>query len=121
MIIAKYNYRTNRIKRRIKMKRITLVCGAGMSTSLLVLKMEKAAAKAGIEAKIIAIAEADIRHHIDDTDLLLLGPQVRFLLNKYKKEYEPKGIIVEVINSMDYGMMNGEKVLNHALEVLKDK
>lgn len=100
------------------MKRITLVCGAGMSTSLLVVKMNDAAKKLGLEAKIIAVAEAELRHHIEDTDVLLLGPQVRFLLNKYKNAYEPKGIKVDVINSIDYGLMNGEKVLNHALTLL---
>jgi cellobiose PTS system EIIB component len=101
------------------MKRITLVCGAGMSTSLLVVKMMDAAKKLNVEAKIIAVAEAELRHHIEATDVLLLGPQVRFLLNKYKTAYEPKGIKVDVINSIDYGMMNGEKVLNHALTLLK--
>nr|WP_284703746.1 PTS sugar transporter subunit IIB [Clostridium swellfunianum] len=95
-----------------------MVCGAGMSTSLLVVKMNDAANKLGIEAKIIAVAEAELRHHIDETDVLLLGPQVRFLLNKYKTAYEPKGVKVDVINSIDYGMMNGEKVLNHALTLL---
>ena len=101
------------------MKRITLVCGAGMSTSLLVVKMDAAAAKLGVQAKIIAIAEAQLRNHIEDTDVLLLGPQVRFLLSKYKAAYESKGIKVDVINSMDYGLMDGEKVLNHALTLLK--
>lgn len=100
------------------MKRITLVCGAGMSTSLLVVKMVEAAKKLDIEAKIIAVAEAELKHHIEDTDVLLLGPQVRFLLSKYKGVYEPKGIKVDVINSMDYGLMNGEKVLQHALTLL---
>jgi PTS system cellobiose-specific IIB component len=104
------------------MKRITLVCGAGMSTSLLVTKMDAAAIKAGVtDVKIIAVAESALRHHIDDTDVLLLGPQVRFLLNKYKTAYEPMGIAVEVINSMDYGMMNGEKVLTHALSIFKER
>ncbi|EQB89652.1 hypothetical protein M918_19610 [Clostridium sp. BL8] len=73
------------------MKRITLVCGAGMSTSLLVVKMNEAAKKLSIEAKIIAVAEAELKHHIEDTDVLLLGPQVRFLLGKYKSAYETKG------------------------------
>jgi PTS system cellobiose-specific IIB component len=41
------------------------------------------------------------------------------LLNKYKAAYEPKGIVIDVINSIDYGMMNGEKVLNFALNLLQ--
>jgi cellobiose PTS system EIIB component len=103
------------------MKRITLVCGAGMSTSLLVTKMNAAAEKLGIQVGIIAVAEAELKNHIDKTDVLLLGPQVRFLLGKYKTAYEPKGIPVEVINSSDYGLMNGEKVLKHALSLIKEK
>ena len=35
------------------MKTIMLVCNAGMSTSMLVTKMEKAAASQGVEAKIL--------------------------------------------------------------------
>jgi cellobiose PTS system EIIB component len=100
------------------MKRITLVCGAGMSTSMLVVKMNAAAKKLGVEAKIRAVAQAELRHHIENTDVLLLGPQVRFLLNKYKTDYESKGIKVDVINSIDYGLMNGENALNYALALL---
>ncbi|MCX7885525.1 MAG: PTS sugar transporter subunit IIB [Caloramator sp.] len=101
--------------------KITLVCSAGMSTSLLVLKMNETAKKLQVEANIIAVAEADLKNNIENTDVLLLGPQVRFLLNKYKADYEPQGIAVDVINSIDYGTMNGEKVLNHALNLLKSK
>ncbi len=39
------------------MKKIMLVCSAGMSTSLLVTKMEKAAVEKGEEIQIFAVAE----------------------------------------------------------------
>lgn len=103
------------------MKRITLVCSAGMSTSLLVTKMNVAAIKMKADVKIIAVAEVQLKEHWNETDVLLLGPQVRFLLGKLKSEGEKRGIPVEVINSIDYGTMNGEKVLNQALALLKDK
>lgn len=67
------------------MKTIMLVCSAGMSTSLLVTKMEKAAAEKGLEAKIFAVAEAEAANHLDEIDVLLLGPQVRFLEGNMKK------------------------------------
>ncbi|EAE5050884.1 PTS sugar transporter subunit IIB, partial [Listeria monocytogenes] len=73
------------------MKTIMLVCSAGMSTSLLVTKMEKAAAEQGLEAKIFAVAEAEAANHLDEIDVLLLGPQVRFLEGNMKKKLEPKG------------------------------
>ena len=40
-------------------KTIMLVCAAGMSTSMLVKKMEDAAAKEGVDAKIFATSTAD--------------------------------------------------------------
>ncbi|SHK65640.1 PTS system, cellobiose-specific IIB component [Clostridium cavendishii DSM 21758] len=100
------------------MKRILLVCSAGMSTSLLVSKMQASAKEQGVECWINAVGEAELRKHEDNIDILLLGPQVRFLLNKMKTKFEPKGIPVEVINTVDYGTMNGAKVLKHALDVL---
>lgn len=99
-------------------KRILLVCSAGMSTSLLVSKMRAAACEQGIETDIHAVAEAELKDHSEKVDVVLLGPQVRFLLSKMKASLEPKGIHVAVINSVDYGTMNGENVLKHALELL---
>ncbi|AST57112.1 PTS cellobiose transporter subunit IIB [Thermoanaerobacterium thermosaccharolyticum] len=99
------------------MKKITLICAAGMSTSLMVTKMKEAAKKLGEEVEIRATPESKFEQYENDTDILLLGPQVGFLLNKYKQTYEPKGIKVDVIDSVDYGMMNGEKVLKNALSL----
>lgn len=103
------------------MKNILLVCSAGMSTSLLVSKMEKAAEEKGIECNIKAVGEADVKEYIGKIDVLLLGPQVRFLLSKFKANLSDKNISVEVINTVDYGIMNGEKVLERALDLIKNK
>ncbi|HOK63001.1 MAG TPA: PTS sugar transporter subunit IIB [Soehngenia sp.] len=101
----------------MKMVRVTLICAVGMSTSMLVKKMKEAAEKKGIDAEIRAVAENKFEEYADKTDVLLLGPQVGYMLSKFKQKYEPKGIAVDVINSIDYGMMNGEKVLNTALKM----
>ncbi len=100
------------------MKNIMLVCSAGMSTSLLVLKMNEAAAKLGYKVNIFAASEADSKNYTD-IDVILLGPQVRYLLSKMKEAMEPKGIPVAVIDSMNYGTMNGEAVLKQALDLIK--
>lgn len=100
------------------MIKIMLVCSAGMSTSLLVTKMRATAVKNNIEANIFAVAEADVKKHLDEVDVVLLGPQVRFLLTKMKELLGPRGIPVDVINGIDYGMMNGDKVLNQALGLM---
>ncbi|MCP3763714.1 PTS sugar transporter subunit IIB [Domibacillus sp. A3M-37] len=101
------------------MKNILLVCAAGMSTSLLVSKMKEAAKGQNIEAEINAISGTELRKHIDKVDVILLGPQVSYQKGEFEKMANPIGVPVEVINSVDYGTMNGEKVLNRALEISK--
>lgn len=97
--------------------KILLVCSSGMSTSLLVSKMREAAKKQGIDAEIDATGASQITGS-SDIDVILLGPQVRYLLNDMRKEMEGKGIPVDVINNLDYGTMNGEKVLNFAISLM---
>lgn len=101
-------------------KTIMLVCSAGMSTSLLVTKMQAAAKEKGIDADIFAVsaAEADRNLASKDVNVLLLGPQVRFMKTQFEKKLEGKNIPMDIINMQDYGMMNGPKVLDQALELL---
>lgn len=102
------------------MKTIILACAAGMSTSLLVTKMEKAATDQGLELKIFAIPEGKVSDEIqntqDEVKAILLGPQVKYMENDFKTKFEPLGIHVGVINMIDYGMMDGAKVLASVLE-----
>jgi cellobiose PTS system EIIB component len=97
---------------------ILLCCAAGMSTSLLVTKMEKAAVEQGIECKIWAESADAVKKHIDDADVLLLGPQVRYLLPQMKKLGEEKNIPVDAINPIHYGMCNGPEVLKTAVALI---
>lgn len=101
-------------------KTIMLVCSAGMSTSLLVSKMQKSAEKQGIDADIFAVGAGEVDNTLADkhVDVLMLGPQVRFMKNQFEEKVEGKDIPVEVINMQDYGMVNGEKVLEAALALI---
>jgi PTS system cellobiose-specific IIB component len=100
------------------MKKIMLVCSAGMSTSLLVTKMEKSAKELNIDVEIFAMSEGEAVKHYDSVQLVLLGPQVRYLKKKLQKELEDKDLVVEVIDSLNYGTMNGKKVLENAMNIL---
>jgi len=100
------------------MKKIMLVCSAGMSTSMLVTKMQKAAEGRGIEAEIFAVAESEAKNH-KDVQVALLGPQVRFLKNKLEGQLAEYGTPVDIIDTVAYGTMNGEKVLDQALSLIK--
>jgi PTS system cellobiose-specific IIB component len=100
--------------------KIKLFCNAGMSTSMLVNKMRKAVEEKGLDVKIVAYPEATMEKETEDCDVVLLGPQVRYLLGRAKDICEPKGIPVAAINMQDYGLMKGEKVLNDALKMYED-
>lgn len=99
------------------MLRIMLACAAGMSTSLLVTKMEKAAAEAGAEAKIWAVPEAEVEKNIGEFDVLLVGPQIRFKAKEFEKLAAGR-FPVHVIDMRDYGTMNGKAVFENAMKLL---
>nr|WP_263328642.1 PTS sugar transporter subunit IIB [Neobacillus sp. Marseille-Q6967] len=97
---------------------ILLCCAAGMSTSLLVTKMEAVAKERGLETKIWAVSANEVNQHIDNADVLLLGPQVRYLLPQMKKTGAEKGIPVDAINPVHYGLCNGAEVIKHAQNLI---
>ena len=101
------------------MKKILLCCSAGMSTSLMVNKMQKTAADKGIEVEIWAEPMDKASSEVPKADVVLLGSQIKFALPEIKKLTDQAGNKIGVIDMMDYGMMNGEKVLNMALELLE--
>ena len=101
-------------------KTVMLVCSAGISTSLLVKKMQDAAEKDGQDVKIFATAAADAENKFasEKPDVLMLGPQVSYMLDQFKASVD---FPVEVINMRDYGLMNGEGVLKRALTLIDEK
>ncbi|MCC5894537.1 MAG: PTS sugar transporter subunit IIB [Alkalibacterium sp.] len=101
-------------------KGIMLVCAAGMSTSMLVSKMQKSAEERGIDADIFAVSadEAVAKLETRPVDVLLLGPQVRYMKGKFEAKAAEYDIAIDVINMQDYGMMNGENVLDSAMALI---
>ena len=95
--------------------RIVLCCAAGMSTSMLVNKMQSAAQGRGLTIDIKAVPVAEFERILPDADVVLLGPQVKFEAARLTAIAAPQGKAVAVIDMMDYGMMRGEQVLDTAL------
>lgn len=97
--------------------RIMLACCAGMSTSIVVAKMEEAAKKQGKNYKIWAVDQTKIEEELGNFDVLLLGPQVRHIQRKVSKIIGDK-IPMAVIDSIAYGRCDGEAVLRQAEELM---
>ena len=98
------------------MKKIYLFCSAGMSTSLLASKIDKIAKENNIDIEVKAFPEAKLDEIVAslNPDEILLGPQVRHIEGKVKEKYG-KDVPVMVIDTVDYGNMNGERVLKKAI------
>lgn len=88
--------------------KIMLVCAGGMSTSILMKKMEKYGADKGIDLTIKAFAAQDLEDNYANYDVILLGPQISYKLNDIKKIVT---IPVGVIASLDYAIGNVENIM----------
>lgn len=97
---------------------ILLACSSGMSTSLLVSKMEEEAKERGIDAEIWAVAQDKAEENMKKADVLLIGPQMRFMKKKLGEIGEGLGIPVDSIDPVAYGRVDGDAVLDMALELL---
>ena len=97
--------------------KILLACSAGMSTSLLVNKMIDASKAEGRDDKIWAVGQAELDEAMKECDVLLLGPQMRFLASKIQPKVDELGIPMEVIPATLYGRVDGKAVLDLADEL----
>jgi len=93
---------------------ITLLCNLGMSTSMLVDKIKAAAEAKGLEVDVDAAPFDKAVDRLEKTDILLLGPQVRYHLPRFQKDYGGKIAVIDTIDFTDYALINGEKILNAA-------
>ncbi|MFV0560985.1 MAG: PTS sugar transporter subunit IIB [Enterococcus sp.] len=102
-------------------KQIYLFCDAGMSTSIMVNKMMNVVEEYNMPVQITAFPVARAQEVVEKEKpiAILLGPQVRFLLDKIKEQFAPQGIPVAVIEPEIYGVMDGEKAMKKALQLIK--
>lgn len=99
------------------MIKIKLFCAAAMSTGILAQKMEKVGVARGMELTVEAFPESTLEVQTDDCHIALLGPQVGHQLEWAKSICTPKNIPIGVVSFVDYGLMDGEKVLDFALDL----
>lgn len=101
------------------MYKIALVCEHGASTGLCVRKMVDASLELGTECDIAAYSLSKLENIVGEMDCVLFGPQISFKLDKFKKAYTDHAAKMTVINSMDFGMMNGDKILKDAIKLIE--
>lgn len=101
--------------------KILLACSSGMSTSLLVNKMKEAAAEQNVEAEIWAVGQAEVETEMPKADVVLFGPQMRFLKTKFSKQSKQLNVPLDVIPPISYGRCDGKAVLKMAMDMIANK
>ncbi len=85
--------------------KVLLVCAAGMSTSMLMKKMDTYAKENGIELEIAARSFSELKNPANDGyEVILVGPQISY--QKDKVVAKAQGLPVDVIPMKDYGRQN---------------
>ncbi|ATZ18916.1 PTS system, cellobiose-specific IIB component [Williamsoniiplasma somnilux] len=98
-------------------KKILLVCSAGMSTSMLVKKMEAIARKENLDYEIKAMGMAEAKPIIKNWDVIMVGPQVSFILNDLKSMTSAP---VELIPANIYALAKGEEAIKMAQKLMSE-
>lgn len=96
------------------MKNILLICSTSLSTNVFVLKMVKSAKLMNFDVNIWSAGSGNFNESIDKADIILLGPQVRYLFDDVKKIVNGKKPVL-LINLDDYSSMNSKKILQDCL------
>lgn len=96
--------------------KVLLVCAGGMSTSILMKKLEKYAAEKGIEDfGIAAVGLSAYKDVVKNYDCILMGPQVAYQKDNVTAAVD---IPVDVIPPVDYGIGNCENIFKQIHKML---
>lgn len=98
--------------------KILFVCAGGMSTSILMKKMEKYWKEQGEELTIKAVGLGEYQDVFQDFDIVMVGPQVSYRLKDIK---ENTGLPCEAIQSFDYAIANCPNIIKLAKKLYAEK
>lgn len=98
------------------MKTIMLVCNAGISTGVLVDKMQQQADIEGREVRVLAMPLNRALEKAEDMSVVLLSPQIAYA--KADLERAAGGSPVQIISKADYAELDAKKILADAVELL---
>lgn len=98
--------------------KILFVCAAGMSTSILMKKVEKWGEANQIDLEVKAVGTQVYQDVYQDYDCILIGPQISYMLDKFK---DSVSIPVGVISGSDYALGNAENIYKFSQSLISKK
>ena len=100
------------------MKKVLLVCASGMSTSMLVKAIRKAADSQGYPLEVTSAGMTGIEDRLDEADALLVGPQIRHRFEGLRETAQKAGVPAKIVPTQIYGLMNGKAALDLIKEMI---
>lgn len=95
--------------------KIMLVCVGGMSTSILMKKMEKWAKEKVIDLEVKAYGVGEYEEYYQEYDCILLGPQISYKANEIRTTVNKP---VDLIQSFDYAVGNVDNIMKQVNKLL---
>jgi PTS system cellobiose-specific IIB component len=105
-----------------KQLKVLIVCAMGMSSSLLENKTIEAGKNAGVEVQMHAITTPDVGRwdwQANWVDVVLVAPQVRYKRKSIAQAANPLGIIVQDIEPITFGMVDGDKLFQQISDAVR--
>jgi PTS system cellobiose-specific IIB component len=99
-----------------------IICAGGKSSSLLESKTIEAARKAGVDLDMLSINLLDAErwnYESHGIDIILIAPQIRFMRQRIAEASKRYQVIVEAIDTLTYGMVDGEKLFNRIMSAME--
>ncbi len=99
--------------------RILICCAAGYSSGMLSQRVKKAAKNRNININIDARSESQAEIFLGQIDVMLLAPHYANVIENFKKLAEPYNVPVAVIPHEIYGLIDGDALLDFAIETIE--
>ncbi|HJW90606.1 MAG TPA: hypothetical protein VJ436_08185 [Anaerolineales bacterium] len=102
--------------------KVLMVCAMGMSSSLLEAKIREAAQAAGVPFELQAITTPEMARwdfEVHYVDIVLVAPQVRYKRKSIAQAAQPFNIIVQDIDPVSFGMVDGEKLFQQIITAVE--
>ena len=99
--------------------RVLLVCGSGASSGFMAANMRKASKELGYDFDVEARGSSEIESHIDDVDVIMVGPHMEYIMDEAKELTEGTGVKAILMKPDYYSHLDGKKAIEHLLEELK--
>lgn len=96
----------------MKFKSILLVCGTGASSGFMAKNVRIAAKEKGLEISVKARGDAEVEDYIEEIDLLLVGPHLKYMVKDLEEIAFPHNVPVKLIPEEAYGSLDGLAVLD---------